>query len=412
MNEEALRLPTPAADHWETVCRILHEIWGATDTRIRIGGGTILAARWNHRDSTDLDFKLSVPQARIQEHGPQTEHGARLDAAMGTKGYHRTIETSTRLVFEHGPSKMRIDLFESSPAPRPDRARLEAPGWGTVEVLDTDEILDGKIQGRLINPPVRDLFDFAIAARLAPQIWAKAINAAHQDHPRQAIQSWVLQRFHYRALAQTELKGIPNQWAHLGEEAWSHACAAVQHATWPLTTVRYTKAGAVVQGHGPQGVEHEEQPRTDAGALYERLYDLRARLGDRKLIVEYLKQQIERGVRGEETDDMIVKKADVPSAKEEPLLAPAFELLERDLDWKRRQEEKTWPQYRFKEDKEGLTLLVRDGSEKPEKIEARGLSLDALVRLERELRGWPEESEGAIRAFTAQQMQRDRTQGR
>ena len=38
--------------------------------------------------------------------------------------------------------------------------------------------------------------------------------------------------------------------------------------------------------------------------------------------------------------------------------------------------------------------------------------LDALVRLERELRGWPEESEGAIRAFTVQQMQRERARAR
>ena len=94
------------------------------------------------------------------------------------------------------------------------------------------------------------------------------------------------------------------------------------------------------------------------------------------------------------------------------LPVPAPELPRRDLDWQRLQEEQPWPQYWFREGEEGLTLLVRESSQKPERIAGQGLTLDALVRLERELRGWPEESEGAIRAFTVQQMQRERARAR
>ena len=406
MSEETLWLPASAAAHWAPACRILHEIWGATDTKPWIGGGTILAARWGHRDSTDLDFKLSW-QARIQKYGPHTEDGARLHTAMGTKGYRLIIETSRRLVFEHERSKMRIDLFESTPESRPRRTRLEAPGWGRVEVLDTDEILEGKVQGRLINPPVRDLFDFAIAARVVPQVWTETINTTYQHDAARAVRSWALRKFHYQAQERTQLKGVARQWEHLGKEVWAHACAAVQHATWPRITVRYTTTGAVVQGHGPQGVQHEEPPCTDAEELYERLCDLGVRLDDHKPAIEQLKRRISEGAAGRETSDT-VKETVIPSLDEEPLLAPAFERLHHDLDWQRRQEE-PWPQYRLEEDEGGLTLLVREDPQRPERTEGQGLSLDALVRRERELRGWPEESEGAIRAFTMQQMQHDRT---
>ena len=59
MNEKRIELPEPAASHWADACELLYRIWGGTATRAWIGGGTILAARWAHRQSTDLDFKLS-----------------------------------------------------------------------------------------------------------------------------------------------------------------------------------------------------------------------------------------------------------------------------------------------------------------------------------------------------------------
>ena len=403
MNEEKLKLPASAAAHWEPACRILHKVWGATDTKVQIGGGAVLAARWRHRGSTDLDFKLSWPSG-IREHGPGTGQGARLHEAMAARGYRCIIRADTRLVFEHTPTKMRVDLSEATPASRPGRTWIEAPGWGRIEALDTDEILVSKIQGRLINPPVRDLFDFAVAARVEPRVWTEVINTAHQDEPGQAISSWATQRFHYRVEARAKLDEVAEQWKHLAEEAWAHACAAVQHATWNLMTVRYTTEGAVVQGHGPRGVEYQEHPRTDARKLYQKLYNFGVRPGHRAAIIEHLRRRIGEGTAGQETCDT-VKEAQVPSPDEEPLLAPACELLRRDLDWRRRQE-KTWPQYRLVEGEGGLTLLVREDPQGPERIEGQGLSLDALVRRERELRGWPEESEGAIRAFAVQQMRR------
>ena len=330
MNEGTLRLPASAAAHWEPICRILHKVWGATDTKVQIGGGAVLAARWNHRDSTDLDFKLSWPSG-IREHGPGTGQGARLHEAMAARGYRCIIRADTRLVFEHTPTKMRVDLLEASPASRPGRTWIEAPGWGRIEALDTDEILVSKVQGRLINPPVRDLFDFAVAARVEPRVWTEVSNTAHQDEPGQAISSWAMQRFHYRVEARAKLDGVAEQWKHLAEEAWAHACAAMRHATWTLTTVRYTAEGAVVQGHGPRGVEYQEHPRTDAGELYERLYDFGVRPGHRAAIIEHLRRRIGEGTAGQETCDT-VKEAQVPSPDEEPLLAPAFEQLRHDLD--------------------------------------------------------------------------------
>lgn len=60
---ERLTLPAPARGLWAQTAAELHRLLKRLPTRAEgygIGGGTVLAARWNHRKSTDID--LTVPE--------------------------------------------------------------------------------------------------------------------------------------------------------------------------------------------------------------------------------------------------------------------------------------------------------------------------------------------------------------
>ena len=58
---ENLTLPEPAASLWASKRQIVHAIppeMFQNTIQPHIGGGTILAARWRHRLSTDIDILL------------------------------------------------------------------------------------------------------------------------------------------------------------------------------------------------------------------------------------------------------------------------------------------------------------------------------------------------------------------
>ena len=259
ISKERIELPESAAEHWANACKLLHEVWGKTSTRAWIGGGTILAARWTHRKSTDLDFKLSR-DAAIQEHATGTTKGRKLDQAMAARGYRRKRERKSQIVFEHEANGMRIDLFEQDPTPRTGRTRIEAPGWGTIEVLDNEEILVGKVRGRLHRAPIRDLLDFAVAAREQPEVWELAVNTAQAQAANAAVKEWSKARDKHRRRAKEELIGVTPRYRILAHECWAHATAAIGRATWDGIHVRSTPDGAIVEGHKAGEIRQRDEP--------------------------------------------------------------------------------------------------------------------------------------------------------
>ena len=75
MTDAGLMLPEPARTLWRTARDTVRQGLDAIGDRIeyRLGGGTILAARWGHRISFDVDIDLDegVDLARLEhaEHG-------------------------------------------------------------------------------------------------------------------------------------------------------------------------------------------------------------------------------------------------------------------------------------------------------------------------------------------------------
>ena len=414
MSNEKITLCEPAASHWTDACGLLHQVWGKTPIRASIGGGTILAARWKHRESTDLDFKLP-DRAKLYRYATDTADGRRLDRMMAARGYRRKREGKSQIVFEHEASGMRIDLFEQNLAPRTGRARVEAPKWGTIEVLDNDEILTGKVHGRLHRAPVRDLLDFAVAAREDPEAWERAVNTAADGVAKMAIEEWNKTREELRRQAEEELIGVTPQYRTLAHECWAHATAAIVQATWDAIYVRYTSAGAIVEGHKGEEVRRRDEPIGNGEELYKRLLQLGTDMGEGMWIVPYLEKLIKQGIENRTGPVEKVKTNEVGLNLEDPIVAQAIRMLARDLrgyadghDFARELAAEDWPRYEFTHGKKGFSLKVTFTEDSPQRTEGEGLTLEEMVRLEREIRRWPPEAEDAIHTETVREMQQSK----
>ena len=163
-----MNLPEPVRHAWRQHRNTLHRIaeYGSGG-RLLIGGGTILAARWGHRLSEDIDVLLPDRDAVRDTHP-----GKRNDLAKATGG---TIQGSwkdrIRVRVEHGLLDVR--------AMRPELRGLEKNASiedETATVLSTAQILRGKLN-RSHQGLARDAFDLIAAAKADPKALQHAVNA-------------------------------------------------------------------------------------------------------------------------------------------------------------------------------------------------------------------------------------------
>ena len=139
-----------------------------------LGGGTVLAARYRHRKSTDLDIFLSlITSERIDR-----KHGERvwinhLKEWLGDEP-EQTIGAMTVIgMIGNVP-------FSVCPASGVLETGIPQEIYGHIIAgQTTHEILEGKILGRIIdeNTPntIRDLYDITVAARLEPEAMASVL---------------------------------------------------------------------------------------------------------------------------------------------------------------------------------------------------------------------------------------------
>ncbi len=222
LSEPARRLWLLAYDaieeHVNTLSRGPHEI--------RLGGGTVLAARWKHRTSFDIDLTLS-PEAKIAR--LTAENNPALDAALRALGGTPEHEPPNyRVKFETG----WIDIAALEPRPAKGAATATVHGK-TVQVLSTTQILRGKLE-RGTRSPVRDVFDFVTAKEIDRGGLAAAVNC----------------------LAAARIHEIAFWWDEANEKLMTEAGAQLSHVP-----ERFRRDPSTL---GAQGAE------TLRGAIYER----------------------------------------------------------------------------------------------------------------------------------------------
>ncbi len=166
---KTLELPEPAHRLWlET-----RDVLSALDPTARrraytpwLGGGTVLAARWRHRLSTDIDVVIRDTTnlewlQRDDDRNIARRLAARVEAAA-----------SGRIKLRRGAGLIDLNTAPVSPRGGGERVRIDGR---TEHVLSTTQIFRGKFNRAARPGPVRDVYD---VLRAAADETAKELSAA------------------------------------------------------------------------------------------------------------------------------------------------------------------------------------------------------------------------------------------
>lgn len=233
---ERLTLPAPARGLWAQTAAELHRLLKHLPTRAEgygIGGGTVLAARWNHRKSTDID--LTVPEG-CGLNIMTRKHSAVIRDRMKRLGSEEPLLTERhyRIEFRKGT----IEITESDPRPGLGGKTVDCHGY-MVKALSTTQILRGKLERSLRHePPARDLFDMIIAERMEPKALQGAVNMLGRDAQRQVIATWRNAAYRMENEGPATIHGIGEEHERLTRNLTQYALKAFEDARYIESTVR------------------------------------------------------------------------------------------------------------------------------------------------------------------------------
>lgn len=135
-----------------------------------IGAGTVLAAQWNHRMSTDIDVFLpsnASLAALMAKHDPGfVERMAEIGATAAN-------EQPRSIKFQFPAGRVEITAVDAIPPLAPLPAEIDKV---PAHRLPNACILAGKLSGRGLRMPMRDVFDVCVAAELDPEALCCAVN--------------------------------------------------------------------------------------------------------------------------------------------------------------------------------------------------------------------------------------------
>ncbi len=237
----SIELPTPADQLWSDTYTPLREAIArlpAEDRSWAIGGGTVLAARWDHRRSTDIDVTLNE----------RTNPGALLDDDV----FWSEIEhLKPKQPDWHPPGRLIIpfrdatlDLCAMNPRPAKGHETTSVDGQEATVLSDT-QILYGKLS-RAWDSPVRDLFDIIIAEKKAPAALAAAVNMFEHNLIPPITQNWREKSRHFETEARAKLSDVtPHGTADAGQIARA-AADVVEGARYAHVRIRTTREGAQI----------------------------------------------------------------------------------------------------------------------------------------------------------------------
>ena len=205
-----LQLPAAAAELWARVRDVVDDaVTSLGDPPYRIGGGTILAARWQHRESFDVDLTLSADTALGSLRAVQGDASGfepRLEALGGAPTYYPDLKL-WRVAFDDGERGLDVWAHE----PEIGSGEEQRTVHGRVEtVLSTAQILRGKLERADRRLP-RDVFDMAKAGAKARTALESAVNAVSAERAEHIAYDWYWNGAEIADEAPRKLHGVPDK---------------------------------------------------------------------------------------------------------------------------------------------------------------------------------------------------------
>ena len=198
----------------------------------RLGGGSILNARWDHRLSRAIDVHVNLET---------TEDGRTvLDRAAAACGGYR-IEHSTfrRIEFKRDEDN-HVDVSFAQPTPAVGERAAVVDGEPAL-VLSTAQIMSGKLQGRGMTAPGRDLLDIAACRVADPEALEIAVNGLPDENVRAILKVYQEMEAAY-AKETAALEGVPDGLKPILDNPTAYAGNAIQDARYESFEIR-THAG-------------------------------------------------------------------------------------------------------------------------------------------------------------------------
>lgn len=152
----------------------------------------------------------------------------------------------------------------SAAAPSSRRAGATALIDGEEAItLASSQILTGKFSNRSLNPPVRDLYDLAVARTRAPRALMIAVNSLAGDDIRWRLVSWEMEREKFKDEGPIELHGAPPEYQTIRVDPAFHAGNAVMAAVYRHVRLHARGGAAVVETEALLGRETRTYDRPE-----------------------------------------------------------------------------------------------------------------------------------------------------
>lgn len=233
-------LPAPADSLWSRTADKLHGILDHLPGErpvFRMGGGTVLAARWGHRKSTDID--LTVPDGTdLNEARRLHEHEIR--RTMEDVGARRMVLTEMHFVFELQAGT--VEITEADPRPGTGTTRVECGGF-PIDGMSTTQIIRGKLERSLKHePPARDLLDVIVARRVDPAALEGAVNMLSNERQRLIMGRWEEAAYRVDKEAPETLHDVKDEYRRFTRDLCHHAIESFEDS-------RYVSSGMKREGN-------------------------------------------------------------------------------------------------------------------------------------------------------------------
>ena len=210
----------------------------------RIGGGTILAARWGHRTSFDIDITVGRNTDLKEVRDGATQHvqalAEELQGAIVEEERIPTARLRVRFEKNQALNKCALDISRLQPEPNLRERNAKVNGV-TITVLDTAQILRGKLE-RAEKSPVRDVFDFASASKGDPGALAIATNCLTKQYAGVIGTIWKTSNKRFANDAADYLEGVTPGWRRDTRTLGDQAAEAMEGATYERLQV-HARAG-------------------------------------------------------------------------------------------------------------------------------------------------------------------------
>ena len=216
----------------------------------KIGGGTVLALRWSHRRSEDIDLAVAATPSpswwntvgeEMKAAGCRraaTPEDGSFDPATRPAGPTPVV---TAYIFDEG----KIDV-STTPLKIDHGHGVERVAGDELTLLSNTQILAGKLWDRGLHAPVRDLYDYAVAAVEDPGALAAVTDAEPGWALQTMIDRWWNDREELRNQS-FEITGTPPAWRAAATDPSRHAVAAILDAASTRTTMRTERGRAIIE---------------------------------------------------------------------------------------------------------------------------------------------------------------------